>query len=384
MIFEEKICYMFNKFFSSFIKDLKEMHDSLKVPVKANYKIIDKSSEEYYTWFWKNVSPYLKNFIDGDITEEVYNTEIVKGITLRHALDNISDVNHEAFWNYVNCLIIFGYLYTEYKNHSVSSDVVDEEPNQEGEQQTSVNSDVYLLFVRVVKILSMIQKGEDPIEETKDIIDDDVKKLLEKIKVFKSDNDEIHIDETADTLPAGAKEFFENIENSKIASLAKDIAKDIDISNLNIEKPEDIAKLMDFSGSNNFLGNIVSKVSSSLTEKMTTGELKQEDLMSEALSMMNLLNSNGKGGGITDLLKGMGGLGDLMNNPMMSEMMKMAKKGKVGTKNSGGTRRNLRVRDKGFQQGTVLEKNLKKNASRMSMHPKMMRHQIRCYKYLMY
>lgn len=355
MIFEEKICYMFNKFFSSFIKDLKEMHDSLKVPVKANYKIIDKSSEEYYTWFWKNVSPYLKNFIDGDITEEVYNTEIVKGITLRHALDNISDVNHEAFWNYVNCLIIFGYLYTEYKNHSVSSDVVDEEPNQEGEQQTSVNSDVYLLFVRVVKILSMIQKGEDPIEETKDIIDDDVKKLLEKIKVFKSDNDEIHIDETADTLPAGAKEFFENIENSKIASLAKDIAKDIDISNLNIEKPEDIAKLMDFSGSNNFLGNIVSKVSSSLTEKMTTGELKQEDLMSEALSMMNLLNSNGKGGGITDLLKGMGGLGDLMNNPMMSEMMKMAKKGKVGTKNSGGTKKS-----KGSGQGLSTRDRLRK------------------------
>jgi hypothetical protein len=82
-----------------------------------------------------------------------------------------------------------------------------------------------------------------------------------------------------------------------------------------------------------------------LTDKISKGELNQEDLMGEAMSMMGMLNS-GKGGagGLADMLKGMGGLGglgglgDIMNNPMFTEMMKMAKKGKTQTKNSNGQR----------------------------------------------
>jgi hypothetical protein len=157
-------------------------------------------------------------------------------------------------------------------------------------------------------------------------------------------NDDIKIDEAAYTMPVPPKDFLESIENSKIANIAKEISQEIDISNISIEKPEDVAKLMDFSGSNNFLGNIVSKVSTKLTEKISSGEINQDDLLSEAMSMMGMLNGGGAGGagGIADILKnmgGLGGLGGMLNNPMMNEMMKMAKKGKVATKNTGGSRR---------------------------------------------
>jgi hypothetical protein len=345
---------MFNKFFSAFVKDLKTMDDSLKTVIKKNFKVIDKSSEEYFNLFWSNVQPKFDTFVQlssGDITddtrdksyEEIGSVEVVKDITIKSVLDVISESNVDAFWNYMNTLIVFAYLYNEAKKESTSN----RETNGEDTGDKSPASALYLLFVKVVKILSMIQKGEDASNDMTDILDDDVKALLSGIHVqsFTQANEEVKIDETADVLPTPTLEFLKNIENSKIADLAKEISKDIDVSSLNLEKPEDIAKLMDFSGSNNFLGNIVSKVSSKLTEKISTGEIKQEDLMTEAMSMMSMLNGGGAGGGLADMLIGMSGLGGLggldglMNNPMMSEMMKMAKKGNVQTKNSHGSRK---------------------------------------------
>ncbi len=343
---------MFNKFFSSFIKDLKTMDESLKSTIKQNYKVIDKSSDEYYDRFWTNVAPHFKTLVDLEDpsqNEDVSNIEVVNGITIKDVVELVDGENKEAFWNYLNILIIFGYLYTESKTISSrkSAATEDVEKTEETETKTDEVADPpqasnYLLFVKVVKILSLIQKGEDISVELDDVIDDDVRSLLSKIKNLHSNNEEIKIDPATDTLPSHPNDFLKSIENSHIANLAKEISKDIDISSLNIESPEDIARLMDVSGSNSFLGNIVSKVSSKLTEKISNGEFKQEDLMTEAMSMMNLFGggAGGAGGmaGMADMLKNLGGLGDLMGNPMMAEMMKMAKKGKVQTRNTSGSR----------------------------------------------
>ncbi len=356
MIVEQKICYMFNKFFSSFVKELKNLDENLKATIKKHYKVIDKSSEEYYEFFWNNVKQHIRVFIDEEDlsnNETVKDIEIIQGITIKNAVDVLKDSNLQTFWNYINILLIFAYLYAEIKQTQTNVDATPETTNDDDNENNDVDDTkkenkstpsvgVYLLFVKVVKILSMIQNSQDPSAELADIIDDDIKSLVSKIKVFDVVSDDIKIDETADTMPIPPTEFLESIENSKIANIAKEISKEIDISNISIEKPEDVAKLMDFSGSNNFLGNIVSKVSTKLTEKISSGEINQDDLLSEAMSMMGMLNGGGAGGagGIADILKNMGGLGGMLNNPMMNEMMKMAKKGKVATKNSGGSRRN--------------------------------------------
>lgn len=365
MIVEQKICYMFNKFFSSFIKELKALDDGLKATIKKNFKVIDKSSDEYYTLFWGSVKEHLKTFVEGESlssNEAIQSLEIVQGITIGDAVKVLKDSDLHTFWNYVNILVIFAYLYTEAKESSAASADGQETPDVD-----SATSSTYLLFIKVVKILSMIQNSQDPAAELEDIIDDDIKQLLLKIKVFESTNDDIKIDEP--TAAAASADFLQSIENSKIADLAKEISKEIDISNISIEKPEDVAKLMDFSGSNNFLGNIVSKVSNKLTEKISTGEIKQEDLLSEAMSMMSMLNGGAAGGagGVADLLKNMGGLGGLssmLGNPMMSEMMKMAKKGKVATKNSGGARRSANGASSSMSTRDRLRKKLEEKKQR--------------------
>jgi hypothetical protein len=343
---------MFNKFFSSFVKDLKNTHDEIKAVIKKQFKVIDKSSEEYYNLFWGSVEAHFEDLVSlkspcdvEDMNDVLGEIEFIKGITLKFALERTD--NKEAFWNYFYCLLVFASLYHEAKSHEAAEkeNVESEVTKEQDDEQEPSPSAIYVLFVKVVKVLAMLQKGQDVSSELEDIVDDDIKALLSKIKSFENANGDAKLEDAADALPIPPMEFLESIENSKIASLAKDIAKEIDISSLNIEKPEDIAKMLDFSGENNFLGNIVNKVSSTLTDKISKGELNQEDLMSEAMSMMGMLNS-GKGGagGLADMLKGMGGLGglgglgDIMNNPMFTEMMKMAKKGKTQTKNSNGQR----------------------------------------------
>ena len=345
MIFEQRICYMFNKFFSSFIKDLKNTNEEIKTVIKKHYKVIDKSSEEYYDLFWGNVQTHFKELVALEapcdvVPEELEGIEFLKGINLKFALERVA--NKSAFWNYFLCLLVFASLY-----HEAKSFAADEEKDAETEgENKEATSAIYVLFVKVVKVIAMLQKGQDVSAELDDIVDDDVKALLSKINSFDTADSEAKLEDAGDALPIPPAEFLESIENSKIASLAKDIAKEIDISSLNIDKPEDIAKMLDFSGENNFIGNIFNKVSSTLTDKISKGELNQEDLMSEAVSMMGMMNG-GKGGGaggLADMMKsmgglgGLGGLGDIMGNPMFTEMMKMAKKGKVQTKNSSGQR----------------------------------------------
>jgi hypothetical protein len=351
---------MFNKFFSSFVKELKKMDEGLRTIIKANFKVIDKSSEEYYMLFWNGVKEHMNILTSLDMdnivtNEHVLDIEVVKGMTFGDIVKALKEEDRIVFWNYFNILLLFGYIYTEAKteeenvSHSQKEDTIKDTENNEDTEETKDTfntSSSYTLFLKVVKILSLIQKGEDIASEMDEIVDDDVKLLLSRVKTISVPEDAMKFEEQE----GNPEDFLKNLGNSKIANLAKEISQEIDTTNLKVEGPEDIAKLLDFSGSNNLMGDIFTKVSSKLSQKIASGDLKQEDLMGEAMSMMSMLQGGGAGaGGIGDLLKnlgGLGGLGDLMNNPMMAEVMKMAKKGKVQTKthmrNQNSTRDRLR------------------------------------------
>lgn len=330
-----KFLYVFNKLFSSFIKTLKDVNAEVKPVIKKHYKVIDKSSSQYYDKFWSSVEPRWKEIVELETlhdTDKLHDVEIADDITMHNVFNLLEKTHKEAISSHIYLLLIFAYLYTEFRKEDVVQETVAEQ-----DVESNVVSNSQALFNNVVSILSLIQnnqKDTDAYTELLDnIVDDDVIRLLSKVttvsgvvpKQFEATNNPL--------------EFLQGLENSKIASLAKEITGEIDLSNLHIDKPEDISKLMDMSEGNNFLGNIVSKVSSKITEKLNTGELKQEDLMSEAMSVMGALNNGDGLGGLLKNMGGLGGLGDLMSNPMMAEVMKMAKKGKVQTRNTNGSRK---------------------------------------------
>jgi hypothetical protein len=357
MQLNSKIIITFNKFYNSLIKDLKASNDDIKIIIKQNYKIFDKLSEDYIIFYNEQFEDVLHNITIDDIDTELLNNKfIVKGVSMKSIIETITnDTDKKVFWNYFYILTSLLLIKKEF-------DSVSEEESEQTEH----------LFNKVLNILSKVQTGDDYQSILDEILDDDIKLLLSKIDNFSTEKKET--EQETESTEDDNNNPFGKMENSMICNLAKEISNEIDVSNLKVDKPEDILKLMDFTSSNNIVGDIIKKVSSKIHDKISTGELKQEDLFSEAMNMMSMMNmGGGKGGGnmggmggmadmmssmmnmggakggkgMADMMSSMmaggqgggeagssmtdmmGGLGGMMNNPMMAEVMKAMKKGKA-------------------------------------------------------
>ena len=348
MQLKDKIVLAFNKFYASLLKDLKTTNDDVRKLIKKNYKVLDKLSEEHLSFFREQFGSeeVRAAMLMGDSMDDKL---IAKEVTIKAVMDSIdNEVDSGVFCNYLYILTVISMVYDEYL------DVPDGENSK----------DVDVLFETVITILSKIQKGEDVESLIDDIIDDDIKEILTKVKDFTKDvkfeqegSHNTHQSETASEMPNFP---FPEMQDSMICNLAKEISNEIDVSNIKVDKPEDVFKLMDFSSSNNLVGDIIKKVSSKIHDKISTGELKQEDLFGEAMNMMNMMNmGGGKGGGMGGMANMMssmmgggggaagGGLGDLgamFNNPMMAEVMKAMKKGKAMPKPDAFNKQSARDR----------------------------------------
>lgn len=335
-----KIVYTFNKLYGNFLRDIKGVNDDIKKRVKANYKVIVKNSPEYLVFFWNNVCQHETN-ID-PTNNELLDMEVFKDIKLCDIITNLGQSNVVMVWNYVYILSALSMIYeggSENLEGGVKEeiDVDDEVPELIDEEAETIEDadSKQVLFDKVVKVFGAALRGEDTSSDLNDIIDDDLRAVLGKLtQVPVSAAPEV--EEKDDIM-----NMFSSLENSKICNLAKEISKDIDISNLKIENPQDIMKMMDFSSGNNMLGNIIGKVSNKIQEKISTGEIKHEDLLGEAMSMMGMMQKSGAASG-------------LFNNPMMAELMKGMKKGKAVPRtdvlNKQSTREKLRKKLEERQQ----------------------------------
>lgn len=356
MQLKDKIVLAFNKFYTSLLKDLKTTNDDIRKIIKKNYKVLDKLSDEHLVFFreqFGSEDDHAAILVGDSLNDKM----IAKEVTLKMVSDSIdNEVDKGVFRNYLYILSVISMIYDEHLD----------DPDQDSKVVDN-------LFEKVITIISKIQKNEDIESLLDDIVDDDIKEFLTKVKDFnknvKFDQEEMPKDTEA-AGPSGSggdlpKFPFPEMQDSMICNLAKEISNEIDVSNINIEKPEDVFKLMDFTSSNNLVGDIIKKVSSKIHDKISTGELKQEDLFGEAMNMMSMMNKGGGGGGLGGMagmaemmsgLSGMmgggkggaaGGLGDLgamFNNPMMAEVMKSMKKGKVAPKADAFKKQNAKER----------------------------------------
>jgi hypothetical protein len=319
MQLNNRIVLAFNRFYRNLLKDLKAVDKTI---IKKNYKVFNKISSEHIEFFKSQFDDVFDNIINEDISalsvkQDFIEKCIVKEFSIKMILENVDDFEKNVFWNYLYILSLFTLTL---KDAEGSNDTSDE------------------LFNTIITILSKIQKNEDVHEIVEDtIVDDDIKKIMLKIKPFKADEnilEEPPVETKTEDNKQYVPPFPSEMQDSMICNLAKEISNEIDVSNIKLDKPEDVLKLMDFSSGNNIVGDIIKKVSTKIHDKINTGELKQEDLFNEAMSMMSMMNM-GKGGGskeASDMFGGMAGMASMLNNPMMSEMMKAMKKGKAAPK----------------------------------------------------
>jgi hypothetical protein len=347
MQLNNKVILTFNKFYISLIKDLKASNDETKAIIKKNYKIIDKLSEDYINFFNEQFGDNLNVFINENEDVTILNDKfIAKDVTIKSILDTITnDIDKKVFWNY--CYILTAVLLINREVTTLES----KEDNESELEQTD------LLFNKVVGVLSKIQTGEDYQYILDEILDDDIKNVLSKVDKFTTNIKEEHTQNEENENKPNENNPFGQMEGSMICNLAKEISNEIDVSNIKVDKPEDILKLMDFTASNNIVGDIIKKVSTKIHDKISSGQLKQEDLFGEAMSMMGMMGMKSTGGGSGGSAGGMGGMAEMMsqmmgggkggaggmagmadmmsgmsgmmNNPMMAEAMKAMKKGKA-------------------------------------------------------
>ncbi len=201
-----------------------------------------------------------------------------------------------------------------------------------------------VLARHVVDALAKAQSGLAGADESIDnILEDDIVLLLDKVA---------RISERTPSAPAAAEaeaeaeaagvagasddigrldDVMKLLEHSKIAGMASEISKEI---NLGADTdPADLISFDKLTDGNSALGKIVSKVGATIKGKLDSGELKQEELLSEALGFLKafegIAGSLGKGEG--------GGAGGADGGAsLLGEVMKMAgSMGGLGGKGGG-------------------------------------------------
>ena len=265
---EDKIIYIFNTYYCALIKEVKKSNEQISNEIKKHYKILDKASDEHIGFFRENIK------IEDVRSDNLRDKQVFKNITSEIILEGVED--KQKYWNQIYTLLTLTLLYD------------------------NIKSDSKFPADNVLTLLNKKQKGEDVSEDMVTIVDEDLSYIIDKIVVEKNNDQDI----------------LGMMGNSKIANLAKEISDDIDVSKLDVKGPEDIFKLMDFSSSNNVLGDIIQKVSSKIQGKISNGELKQEDLFGEAMNMMNMMNMGG----------------NMMSNPMMNNILKAMKGGNANVR----------------------------------------------------
>jgi hypothetical protein len=340
MDIENKIVYVFNKYLIQFFKEIKK-DDYLKIAIKKNYKMIDKSNskyvKEFMTYLGNNVNTelFIKKYDNKEDLlklleqEELLEMKIFKNITLKRLNGFYSD-DKDKLLMYFNTFFLLSNLYNESvmlkedflinkkereekqkRKENVEKDVEDileededndeedknEEDNDEKDSDEEITPEMEYavlqkglddLLVYCLKVINRVENSKEPEEG---IMDDIVENIIHNISLLG-----ISIDNTQN------EKVNSILEESKIGKLAKEISESIDLSGIDEDKIKNIKNPMDILQNSNFMGDIINQVGSTITNKMSSGELNQEDLIKDAFSLM---------GGLQN---------DIGNNPLFSEM----------------------------------------------------------------
>jgi hypothetical protein len=373
---QESIVYVFNKILINFFKEIKK-EQYFKLAIKKNYKVIDKKSHKYIKYFSKKMFDNIQILCEPDLdlkileqNEEFTSTNIFKNINIGRLLKNYDNDNDKnTILSYIITLSVFNVLYEdsriiyekmlhESKNkEDILNDDDDKDDNNEKDEEKVLDDDdeddddredddseseddmsdeaiLHSILTKSIKILSSINNNVNVENDLNEIMDDDVRILLSHINELKVNviNNEDLDNTNIDNL----------LGNSKIGQLAKEISNNIDLDQLNIntENPEEMLNPANlFNGENgNLIGNLVQQVGSSITEKMNSGELKQEDLLKDAFSLMNKMQNSSSDNPIIDnMVKNMmnthntqGGMPNMSENMDMNSMMQQMMSGMGG------------------------------------------------------
>ena len=182
--------------------------------------------------------------------------------------------NTDAIWKFLQTLTLIG---TTVRSKSANL----EDFFQQFEDETFMNGNEGIQE----QMMNMVQKL---MEETQDI---DIEELDKSDSGTDSDTEK----DTTDTKKQ--QEEYENMfKDTKIGSLAKEIAEDIDMSAFDMSDMQspDVSAVMQKLVGGGGLKNLVKTVADKLKKKMESGDINQEELIGEVHEMMEKMQSDKK------------------------------------------------------------------------------------------
>lgn len=313
--------YVFNQYYCDLLKKLKQCAKKIKdrsavakqtmASIKKHYATFDKMSNDHLDYVLENIP-------------DAFWAELIK--------DNKQDQNEPKE--------------LEPEPDQEDQDEQNNDPVSSLKEWAKQNPDVYLFQdISIISVLKIVKEDaviyqymltlsifKDP-----ELTDEDVKNIVEKLKGI--DDDIKTPDRHEKTIKMIMNSHMKNtggftmddIKGTQIGNLANDIMNDLDLDKIkeNVKKEGDVFKAL--SNSENGIGNILGSVSQKMASKISSGELKQDKLIQEALGLagkMPQFQGGGAGGAgspdIANIMKMVGGMmgqgGGMPNMPNMGGM----------------------------------------------------------------
>jgi hypothetical protein len=279
--------FIFNQYYIDFLKRIKEVAKKNKETsstakfvlksIKEHYITLDKSSDEYLIYLKQQITDDIwDKYLDPEYNwmDENKNIELYKDI-------NLGDINKLIQDDYLcNHFITVFYIFKNDLSNDVSS--------------------------QIVKILQTID-SKDLISELED---ENIKKVLTQL--YEIRNKKIKEKSGID---------MNFIEDTTLGKLAKEILEDVDINKLQKSMSENGDVLKAIGDPDSGFADIITNVSKKMATKISNGELKQENLIQDAMKFASIMPNifGGAAGGNQSNNRGTPDISNIMS--MMSSMM---------------------------------------------------------------
>jgi hypothetical protein len=271
MGFESQQTVVFNRILLNFLKEIRHRDDSVRQSLKEHYKVFDKSSNEYIDFLRSQITEDVWSALQTkeDIfdAESVLELQIFRTVTVRdivHKIVRENDADRRTVKFYLYLLITILYF--------------------DRAELALTDNDRALLLSKTLRLLN----GEEA--ELDEVLDDTLANILERVRALR--------DSSTSSAPSSQGELpfdMSFLENTKIGALAREISQNVDVSKLN---PEDLMRpeTLLTGGGDGVLGDLIQSVGDTIQSKLDKGEIDQEQLMQEAMSMLGSLDKSGHGG----------------------------------------------------------------------------------------
>ncbi len=316
-----KVQLAFNKYFYDMLEDLQAIDDThdtkLKDLIAEKYKVRQVKTTKNMDMFRASMTDAILEDILTDVSNlkekfeksTVADLMLLKDMSVKDVVALISEVHYVKIMMYVFMLVLLLSI------HDFNDTTQSEEENK------NVISD---LFEKVMNALMSIDLREDDEafeKSVKDIYDVKTKKILNALRTFKQDfnnrtekesasdhsetdtgtgtgtgNDGNDSNESGngDNMDDFMSGMHEKLKGTKIGKFTEEIVDD-----LTKELKGDIGEITDFSSfmKSGKLGTVINKTVEHFQKKNNSGELNQNDILSECVNLMGIFGNPSGGMG---------------------------------------------------------------------------------------